>query len=191
MHGITVTGIALIIAFVSLTTPLKTVAQNQPAVESGDRIRVTWREGVASPYHSYLRSIHLDLVLIDESRLVGRDGDRVRVIPLNQVTSLQKRLRTRPASAPEVVIGSAMGFAAAFTFGALKSIVDPSVEGSSAIINDGVMAGVVIGAPLGAVAAYLNAMARPLYEEIGLGAQTSIVLPTASGTVHFGISIPN
>lgn len=191
MHVIKTTGIALLTALVSVTTPLKTAAQDQPTVESGDRIRVMWREGVASPYHNYLRSEHLDLVLIDETRLVGRDGDRVRVIPLNQVAHLDKRVRTRPATAPEIVIGSAMGFAAAFTLGALKSIVDPSVEGSSTIVNDGVRTGVLVGAPLGAVAAYLNAMARPLYEEIGIGAQRPVVLPTTNGAVHFGISVPS
>lgn len=190
MHVIQSTGIALLLAFASVATPVKTTAQAQPVVESGDRIRVMWREGVTSPFHSYLRSDHLDLVLIDRTRLIGRDGERVRVIPLSQVASVQRRVRTRPATAPEIVIGSAVGFAAGFTLGALKSIVDPSVEGSSVIINDGVMAGALIGAPLGAVAAFLNSKARPLYEEIGLGDRHPVILPTTSGTVHVGITVP-
>ena len=157
----------------------------------GDRVRVVWRESWGSLYHSQVRIAHLDLVLLDRAKLIGRRGDRVEVIPLDQVSLVQKRVGTRPATAPEMVIGSAAGFAAAFAAGAIKAIADPTVEGSSAVIDDGLVAGVLIGAPLGALAAYLRSRARPLYEDIGFGDAQPVVVPTRTGGVGFGISLPS
>ena len=71
------------------------------------------------------------------------------------------------------------------------AIADPTVEGASAVIDDGLVAGVLVGAPLGALGALLNSLARPLYEDVGFGGARPVVLPTETGGVGFGVSLPS
>ena len=95
-----------------------------------------------------------------------------------------------PSMAARYCAGAA-GFAAGFAVGAIKAIADPTVEGASAVIDDGLVAGVLIGAPLGALAAYLNSRARGVYEDIGFGNAYPVVMPTRTGGVGFGVSLPS
>jgi len=191
MRPIRLAGISLLATFAFLPAPSRAEAQAAPAVQTGDRVRVVWRESWESLYSSQVRISHLDLVSLDQTQLVARRGDRLQIIPLSQVGKLEKRVGTRGATAPEMVIGSAAGFAAAFAGGALKAIIDPTVAGASAVIDDGLAAGVLIGAPLGALAAYLNSRARPIYDEIGFDDAYPVIVPTETGGVGFGLRLPS
>lgn len=173
-----------------LSVPTVASAQATAALSPGDRIRVRWDDGSWSPYSlAPLRSATLDLVFLDETLLVGRRGERLVLINAQSIRSMQRRIGTRPASAPAMVIGSGAGFAAAFLAGAFKAAVDPSVNDTGGVVNAGLSAGVLIGAPLGALVAWLNALSHPIYEDIGIAHLTPGVAMEPSGAVGVSLAI--
>jgi len=140
-------------------------AQARGPLRPGDEIRVSWYDGgwgTQVGAYSAVRSQTLDFVALDQSQLVGTSRERLYIIQTSSLRDVRRRIGTKPAAAPAMVAGSAAGFAAAFVIGALSSR-----DGGDAV-NAGLSAGVLIGAPVGALVAWMSSRSRPIYEDVGI-----------------------
>lgn len=138
-------------------------AQSRPLPTPGDEIRVRWNDPVPSPLSfSAMHVQTMRLLSLDGNQLVGKRDDRLYVIGTGTLKSLERRIGTRPASAPEMVLGSGAGFVAGFVLGALTSRFD----GSSGAMNAGLSTGVLLGAPLGALVTWISSRSRGIYEDV-------------------------
>jgi hypothetical protein len=147
------------ILLVSLLAPSVGAAQAAPLV-SGQTVLVSWRDRafIGTP-HAYRRR-ELEIVRSDWRQLIGRRGGRTYLIDRSEITRLRRRIGTQPATAPEIVTGSAIGFGAAFLLGAISSPDDRADMGLSR--------GVLVGAPLGALVAWVRSRSRGIYEDVTL-----------------------
>ena len=168
-------------------TPGAASAQSTAPLSRGDHVRVTWDYAPRGYYALMVRrSATLDLVHLTESQLMGRRNGQLVIVHAPSITSLERRIGTRPATAPEMVIGSAAGFAVGFLAGAFRASVDSSVDG---VVDAGISSGVLIGAPLGALAAWLNSRSRGTYEDVGLPGVRPVVAMAPSGGVGLALAI--
>ena len=160
---IVLAGLALAPFTAQAQTQAPSALGTSGALAPGDEVRVYWydRYATASSFR-HLRAQTFDLLRIEQGQLVGRRGERIHVIETGTVRSLQRRIGTRPASAPAMAAGSAGGFAAAFVVGTLVAASNADA------VNVGLSAGVLVGAPLGAVVAWLASRSRGIYEEVHL-----------------------
>jgi len=154
---------------------------------AGDEIVVSWIDPVAERGGPYVRNEVLQLMSFDGRHIVGKRGHRVVVVDANSIRRLQRRVGTKPASAPAMVAGSAAGFAAGFLLGMTDA--DPS-RGRSAV-DAGLTGGVLVGAPLGAIVAWLASRSRGIYEDVDVGGRrvTSAARVSPSGAVGLAISV--
>ena len=95
-----------------------------------------------------------------------RRGHQMFTVPTRSITTLERRIGTKPASAPAMVIGSGVGFAVGFVAGLLKSQIDRT-SADHDVIDSGLVAG-ILGAQIGALVAYINSRSRGIYEDVGL-----------------------
>lgn len=143
--------------------PNPAVAQSTVTLAPGDEVRVTWFEQL--PTYAAFRVVRIesfDVVRLDESQLVGRRGQDVFFIEPGALRTVQRRIGTKPVSAPEMVLGSGAGFALGFLVGALGA----SANGSGDVANAGLSSGVLLGAPLGAFVAWVASRSRGIYEDV-------------------------
>ncbi|MSR19899.1 MAG: hypothetical protein EXR91_02835 [Gemmatimonadetes bacterium] len=143
--------------------PSPAVAQSTVALAPGDDVRVAWFE--QSPTFTAFRVVRIesfDVVRSDENQLLGRRGQKVFLIDPGALRTVQRRIGTKPVSAPEVVLGSGAGFALGFLVGALGA----SANGSGDVANAGLSSGVLLGAPLGAFVAWVASRSRGIYEDV-------------------------
>jgi hypothetical protein len=147
------------ILLVPLLAPDLGTAQTAPVVP-GETVLVSWRDrgsmGAANAY----RRRELVVVRSNALQLIGRDDGHIYLIERGTITSVRRRIGTRPATAPEIVAGSAIGFGAAFLLGAMSSPGDRADMGLSS--------GVLVGAPLGALVAWVASRSRGIYEDVPL-----------------------
>ena len=141
------------------------------------------------PFDRLLRQERLELVSVGDGHLMGRRGAGVLVVRATSIKRLERQIGTKPASAPAMAIGSAAGFAGGFVLGALFASADPTVNGSSDTMNFGLSSGVLIGAPLGAIVAWLASRARPIYQDVLVADVTPFVAVEPAGGVGVSLKV--
>jgi hypothetical protein len=144
------------ILLVSLLAPSVGSAQARPAVP-GETLLVSWQDRAFIGTPRAYRRQELQLVRANGLQLIGRRDGRTYLIERSAITRLRRRIGTRPATAPEIVTGSAIGFGAAFLLGAMSSPGDRA--------DIGLSRGVLVGAPLGALVAWVRSRSRGIYED--------------------------
>jgi hypothetical protein len=135
-----------------------------------------------------LRTVRIEFLAVEGSRLMGRIEGGHLAIDTESIRRLKRRVGTKPASAPAMAMGSAAGFAAGFLLGALSHSerLDP---GGQSAASRGLSAGVLLGAPLGALVAWVSSRSRPIYEDVGiLRARPSVAL-SPSGRMRLSVSV--
>jgi hypothetical protein len=143
----------------SFPIPRAAVAQAAP-LAPGETVLISWRDpavvGALNPYH--VRRI--TVLRTNDRQVVGRLDGRTRVIDGSTITRIRRRIGTRPATAPEMVAGSAIGFGAGFLIGAMGASTDR--------VDGGLSTGVLLGAPAGALVAWVASRSRGIYEDVPL-----------------------
>ena len=177
----------LIVTFL-LAAPAPAIAQSS-ALSDGEEIRIRWR----LPYdHSYGLPVQRLTVgkVVDQTSshiMVERSG-QFMTVPIASVTSVERRIGTRPASAPAMVMGSGIGFAAGFAAGAILSSLDRTSESGDAV-DKGLTTGVLLGAPIGALFVYAASRSRGIYAPVDLAGLSPNVTVDPSGRVGLRIRI--
>jgi hypothetical protein len=131
----------------------------QPApLTPGETVVVTWRDPAIIGASSPSSTRRVVVVGADPSGLIGRLGGRTYIIERSSVVRMRRRIGTRPATAPEMVAGSAIGFATGFLVGAMGATEDR--------VDLGLSTGVLLGAPVGALVAWAASRSRGIYEDV-------------------------
>lgn len=165
----------------SSTTPAD-IYGSAPSV--GEELLVRYQVDTPGPVpRRSTRTVRVEFVSANPDQLVGRSRDRLLVIDSRSIRGVRRRTGTRPASAPAMVMGSAAGFAAGFLMGAAA----PS--GRRGAVNDGLVTGVLVGAPLGAFVAWVASRSRPLYEEVAVREVQPTVGVNPSGRVGVSLAV--
>ena len=166
-------------------------AQSSRPLEPGDEVRITWLIP-AAPVNALFpgrETASMEIIRVDESQIVGRARDRLIVVDTRAVTSVRRRIGTKPATSPEMVIGSAAGFGAGFLFGALSHSIEGPRQQKMSAGDRGIAIGIFFGAPLGAFAMWLNSRSRGIYEEVGLSRVRPTVSVAPSGRAGLAVTI--
>jgi hypothetical protein len=177
----------LFVAFL-LTTPVPAIAQSS-ALSDGEEVRIRWR----IPYdHSYGLPLQRFTVgkVVDQTSthiMVERRG-RFMTVPIASVSSVERRIGTKPATAPAMVMGSGIGFAAGFAAGAILSSLDRSSQDGDAV-DKGLSTGVLLGAPLGALFVYAASRSRGIYEPVDMAGLRPTLAVDPSGRVGVRVRI--
>ena len=169
-----------------LLAPAAAQAQSS-AVRPGDEIRVSWWDPYASSYaYNMPRTTTAEVVDFNGNALMIKRGKRIFTVQMSEVRNLQRRVGTKPASAPTMVVSSAAGFAAGFALGALTGGLEGG-GGDVDRVNAGLTTGVLIGAPVGALVAWISSRSRGIYEDVPFSDMIAGVVMDPSGRV--GLSI--
>ncbi|MDX1494406.1 MAG: hypothetical protein R3253_10130 [Longimicrobiales bacterium] len=183
-----VAGFALRAFIATLLFSPAPVAAQQPAIEPGEEVRVRWRYDASTFAHSISQVTVAEVVDVTPNAILLRRGNRHFTVPMANVRSLERRVGTRPASAPRMVIGSALGFLGGMAFGVLRGEADSNIESSA---DYGLSMGVLIGAPVGALIAYATSRERGIYERVGLPALVSGWTVDTDGRVGLSFRLPS
>lgn len=171
-----------------LLSPVVAMAQDPVA---GEHVLVTYMPDLNGPtaYRSR-RTVELEVVMVNSDHILGRHRGSVMVIPLKTIRSLKRQVGVKPASAPAMAFGSAGGFLAGFLMGAISHSGSPTSTRSA--VDDGLTAGVLFGAPAGALVAWVASRSRPIYEDIDVNRirLRPRIVRTLTGGVGLGFSIP-
>ncbi|MDA0328035.1 MAG: hypothetical protein O2958_03320 [Gemmatimonadetes bacterium] len=152
----------------ALAAPTQLIAQEAP-LTVGEQVKVRWHDRSWSQTgQPGMRSVIAEVEAYDANWIRVRRGKRIIDVPTTAITNIQRRVGTRPASAPAMVIGSGLGFAGGFLGGLMVAQLDRTATGSD-VVNTGLKGGILVGAPMGALFAYFNSRSRGIYEDIGLG----------------------
>jgi hypothetical protein len=139
--------------------PQAATAQAAP-LAPGETVLLSWRDpvvvGALNPHH--VRRV--TVVRANDRQVVARLDGRTQVIDGSTITRIRRKIGTHPATAPEMVAGSAIGFGAGFLVGAMGAGVDR--------VDAGLSTGVLLGAPAGALIAWLASRSRGIYEDVPL-----------------------
>jgi hypothetical protein len=161
-------------------------AQSRPLL-TGEEVRISWWDPSMPAYaFNAPRLVTAEVIDYSGDSVMLRQGSRVFTVRLSQTRSIQRRIGTKPASAPAMVGGSAAGFAAGFALGALTG----GLEGGGADVDrvqSGLTTGVLIGAPLGAIVAWLASRSRGIYEDVPFGDMVAGLIADPDGRV--GVSL--
>jgi hypothetical protein len=172
---------------ITLMAPLSSIeAQFHSAIAPGDEVRVSYYNPAMSLGYGGPSLVTGEVVDVNESGLLLKRGKRFITVPASSLRSVELRVGTRPASAPAMVTGSALGFVAGFALGALTggfNHMDPNVDR----VEAGLTTGVLVGAPAGAIVAWLTSRQRGIYDDIPFGDVLSSMVVGANGTVRFSI----
>ena len=171
-----------------LAIPAPAFAQSS-ALSDGDEVRIRWQ------FHSdqtYGFPVHRSAVgvVVDQSGshiLLERKG-RFVTVPLRTVTSVERRIGTKPASAPAMVLGSGIGFAAGFVAGVLAGSLDRTAEEGDTF-NNGLATGVMFGAPIGALVVYVASRSRGIYEAVDMANALPALAIEPTGRVGLSMRI--
>ena len=165
-----------------------TAAAQAPAIHPGDEVRVTWEDAryVAMGIPG-LRRTTAEVVNVNVDYIQLERGSRRITVPTWSVRAVEKRVGTKPASAPAMVAGSGIGFAGGFAIGMLTGAFDRT-PGEGSRTSSGIATGILVGAPVGALIAYITSRSRGIYADVGFGSVLASLTVDANGGV--GISIP-
>jgi hypothetical protein len=119
-----------------------------------------------------------EVVRADDAQLIARQDGRLYVIEPGTVVRVRRRIGTRPATAPEMVAGSAIGFAAGLLMGAASATENR--------MDIGLSTGVLLGAPVGALAAWAASRSRGIYEDVPFP-DLRVRRAAASGRAHLDL----
>jgi hypothetical protein len=143
----------------SYLIPRAAVAQAAP-LTAGETVLISWRDpvvvGALSPYHKR----RITVLRTDARQIVGRLDGRTQVIDGSAIIRIRRKIGTRPPTAPEMVAGSAIGFGTGFLIGAIGASTDR--------VDAGLSTGVLLGAPAGALVAWVASRSRGIYEDVPL-----------------------
>jgi hypothetical protein len=187
MKTLTRIVISRLLAALLLTTPVDAAAQVEP-LTMGEEVRIVWTQAYPSSMgFTAHRSVVGELIDQNASHILVRRGARFVTVPMSDITRVERRIGTKPASAPAMVIGSGVGFGAGFVAGILtrgnrSTTVDER-------INKGIATGVLLGAPMGALMAYIASRQRGIYEEIGFASLLSGLAVAPSGRVGLSLRL--
>lgn len=173
---------------VSAQTSSRYSSQTFTIPDVGDELRVTYdsnRNGAL--IHNYRGVVRGRLKMISDGYLVIDSRNGTVVVAMSSVRGIERRVGTKPASAPAMALGSATGFVAGYLIGSLT--YKESTSSTSSASNNGLAVGVLLGAPAGALVAWLASRSRPLYEDMSLGSATPTVAVGPSGQVRFSVSL--
>lgn len=160
----------------------------QPPLQPGEEVRIRWEYGAAHGFlGGYQQSAVAEVVDATASHLMLRRGQRFFTVPLTSVRTLERRVGTKPASAPRMVIGSGLGFLGAVAFGILRGEADSTIESST---DYGLSMGVLVGAPVGALVAWATSRERGIYERVGVRELVSGWTIDPSGRVGLRVNLP-
>jgi hypothetical protein len=151
-------GLALS-SLLSSSTPAAVAAQVAP-LTPGETVLVSWHEPVVTASSNPFRVRSVTVLRADDAQIVGRLDGRTYVIERRTIARIRRRIGTRPATAPEMVAGSAIGFGTGFLIGAMSTGTDR--------MDTGLSTGVLLGAPAGALVAWLASRSRGIYEDVPL-----------------------
>lgn len=181
--------VRLAIALLALTIPSQIWAQNRP-LSVGEEVRVRWNLAGANSFaHQLPQNTVGELVDYNSAAVLLRRGPHFVSVPMSSIRTLERRIGTKPASAPAMVIGSGLGFLAGFAGGVLLAHADPARSGQD-IMDTGISAGVLVGAPLGALVAWMNSRQRGIYERVGFGSLAPGIVLDPGGQVGLSVSAP-
>lgn len=162
-------------------------AQDGP-IQPGEEVRIRWEYGSAYGYAGgYQQSAIGEVVDATSTHLMLRRGQRFFTVPLGSVRTLERRVGTKPASAPRMVIGSGLGFLGAMAFGILRGEADPTIDSS---MDYGLSMGVLVGAPIGALVAWATSRERGIYERVGVRQLVSGWTIDPNGRVGLTVNVP-
>lgn len=164
--------------------PTALTAQTPGPLSPGDEVRVSWSSQSGS--RTYPMTSYLEFVRMDESQIVGRRHGRLVVIDTRRIRSVRRRIGTKPASAPAMVIGSGAGFAVGFLAGAVGA-GGRARPGNPSAADAGLSTGVLVGAPLGALIAWIVSRSHGIYEEVPIRRVRPV--PTLSPSGGLGVSL--
>lgn len=166
--------------------PSSVEGQHAPAFAVGDQVRVSYYNPRMPIGYGGPSLITGEVVDVNESGFLVRRGARLVTVHASTVRSVELRVGTRPASAPAMVAGSAIGFVSGFAFGVLTggfNHIDPDFDR----VEAGLTTGVLVGAPAGAIIAWLTSRQRGIYEKIPFGDVLSSLVVGANGNVGFSV----
>jgi hypothetical protein len=171
-----------------LAVPVPSLAQTS-ALSNGEEVRVRW---VLRSDQTYGFPVHRSVVgeVIDQGPghiMVKRKGQFVTV-PLGRLTSVERRIGTKPASAPAMVLGSGIGFAAGFLAGVVAGSLDRTAEEGDTFDN-GLVTGVLFGAPIGALVVYAASRSRGIYEAVDMASALPAVAIKPTGRVGLSMRV--
>jgi len=174
-------------AFTGLLCAIGVEAQNPPIVP-GDEVRIRWSyDGTSSFAHTVTQSAIAEVVDVSPSHVMLRRGGRNFTVPLRTVRTLERRVGTKPASAPRMVIGSGLGFLGGMAFGLASAQADPTIENAG---DYGLSMGVLVGAPIGALVAWITSRERGIYERVGMRQLVQGWTVDPSGRVGLTVRLP-
>lgn len=164
-----------------------TPAQPQ-SLQPGDEVRIRWSyDGTSSFAHTMTQTAIAQVVDISPSHVVLRRSGRTFTVPMRTVRSVERRVGTKPASAPRMVIGSGLGFLGGVVFGLATAQADPTIEDVS---DYGLSMGVLVGAPVGALIAWATSRERGIYERLGVPQLVSGWTIDPTGRVGVAVRLP-
>ena len=157
----------------------------------GDEVRVTWEDAryVAMGIPG-LRRTTAEVVSVNVDYIQLARGSRRITVPTWSVRGVEKRVGTKPASAPAMVAGSGIGFAGGFAIGMLTGAFDRT-PGEGSRTSSGIATGILVGAPVGALIAYITSRSRGIYADVGFGSALASLTLDAKGGVGFSIPTGN
>jgi hypothetical protein len=187
MKTLTRIVISRLLAALLLATPVDGVAQVEPLV-MGEEVRVIWTQAYPNSVgFTTHRSVVGELVDQNATHMMVRRGARFVTVPMSTVKRVERRIGTKPASAPAMVIGSGIGFGAGFMAGILTRGNRSTTTDER--INKGIATGVLLGAPVGALVAYITSRQRGIYEEVGFASLLSGLAVAPSGRVGVSVKV--
>jgi len=177
-----------LIASLLLTAPTPAIAQSS-ALSDGEEVRIRWRAAYDYSYGFSTQRLTVGTV-VDQTRshILVKQRGRFLTVPMASVTSLERRIGTKPATAPAMVKGSGIGFAAGFLAGFVASSLDRTAE-SGDRVSSGITTGVLLGAPIGALFVYANSRSKGIYEPVEMAGLLPSVAVEPSGRVGVRIRI--
>ena len=181
-------AVAFCLSVALLATPASVDSQSNPALAPGDEVRIRWSyAGATSFAHSVTQWAVAEVVDVSPSHVMLRRGSRNFTVPFRSVQSLERRIGTKPASAPRMVIGSALGFLGGVAFGVASAQADPTIENHG---DYGLSMGVLVGAPVGALVAWATSRERGIYERVGVRQLVEGWTVDPSGRVGLTVRLP-
>lgn len=188
IRGLAAALLLVIPSVAAAQSPTRYSTRSFAMPSAGDELRVTYdsnRNGAL--VHNFRGIVRGTLKMISDGYLIIETRNGTTVVAVSSVRRIQRRIGTKPASAPAMALGSAAGFAAGYLIGSLA--YQESTSGTSSASNNGLAVGVLLGAPAGALVAWVASRSRPLYEDMALGSAVPAVSVSPSGRVGFSISV--
>src|SRR5688572_8130068 len=151
----TITPVAaatLLVALQVASLEARPVAAQPAALTPGETVIISWHDPALVGTSSAFRAQRFVVVRADDSQVIGRRDGRTYVMERRSIARMRRKIGTRPATAPEMVAGSAIGFATGFLLGAMSASEDRTDAGLST--------GVLLGAPAGALVAWISSRSR-------------------------------